>query len=443
VTHARGGTAKQLTPYLIRGDGPVSEADDPYVLGKKQYNPMSVSQGIVTEARFLPNDMDVIKQCITDYGGLYSSFRWFGEFYDYYNQSNNTFFFSSIDTDTTDAGHAIVLIGWDDDMQTAGGTGAWIIKNSWGDDFGENGYFYISYQDVFLHSGIVACWPGRRDYNEHSTIYYYDKLGHLGNWGYDNDIAYALVRYTIQNNETLFKVGSYISRGNSQLSFDIWDNYSGDALSVPLGNTSVDNINNCDYPGYYTYDIPNPIEVTAGDDIYIRVKYQTTEYGYPIPSEKFDEDYANPQIESNCFWISSSGNNGSWFQFGNSTDDYKEDPCVKLYTTKTGEATTWLDVKNEVTNPIKFKLNQNHPNPFNPTTSIIYEISKESNVCVVIYDLVGKEIRTLLNEYKQIGQHTISWDGKDNFGQSISGGIYFYKLQAGDFIQTRKMVLLK
>ena len=62
---------------------------------------------------------------------------------------------------------------------------------------------------------------------------------------------------------------------------------------------------------------------------------------------------------------------------------------------------------------------------------------------MVIYDLRGNEVITIVNEYRQVGQYTASWDGRDNFGQSVSGGIYFCKLQAGDFIQTRKMVLLK
>lgn len=445
-----GGNAKQITPYLIRGDGPISEADDPYVLGKKQYNPMSDPQGIVTEARYLPNDRDVIKQCITDYGGLYSSFWWFeeeeGDFWNYYNQTDNTYFYSSDPDDTTNTGHAIVLVGWDDNMQIVGGTGAWIIKNSWGDDFGENGYFYISYQDAFINTGTIACWPGRRNYNEHSTIYYYDRLGHLADWGYGDDgIDYALVKYTIQNNETLFKVGTYTVRGNSQLSFDIWDNFNNGVLSTLLGNTSIAkiaNVNDCDYPGYYTYDITNPIEVTAGDDIYIRVKYQTPGYGTPIPIEMYSEDYANPQIEAEGFWISSDGVSNSWFQ-ASGKEDTPYDPCIKLYTTTTGEATAWLGVKNKVTNPINFKLNQNYPNPFNPTTSIVYEIQHESNVNMVIYDLMGNEVITIVNEYRQVGQYTASWDGRDNFGQAVSGGIYFCKLQAGDFIQTRKMVLLK
>ncbi len=443
-----GGNAKQLTPYLIRGDGPVSEADDPYVLGK-QYNPMSDPQGIVTEARFLPNDMTVIKQSIMDYGGLYTSMDWLGDFNDYYNSTNDTWFFSNNAQDSTDASHAIILIGWDDNMQTDGGTGAWIIKNSWGDDFGENGYFYISYQDAFINTGTIACWPGRCNYNEHSKIYYYDRLGHLADWGYGDDgIDYALVKYTIQNNETLFKVGTYTVRGNSQLSFDIWDNFNNGVLSTLLGNTSIAkiaNVNDCDYPGYYTYDITNPIEVTADDDIYIRVKYQTPGYGTPIPIEMYSEDYANPQVEAEGFWISTNGN--SWGQVSGN-EDTPYDPCIKLYTTTTGEETVWTPkplavVNDEIINSIYFKLNQNYPNPFNPTTSIVYEIQHESNVNIIIYDLLGNEINTIVNEYKQVRQYIVNWDGKDNTGKSVSGGIYFCKLQAGDFIQTRKMLLLK
>lgn len=90
-----------------------------------------------------------------------------------------------------------------------------------------------------------------------------------------------------------------------------------------------------------------------------------------------------------------------------------------------------------------FELKQNFPNPFNPSTSIIYNVSEESLVNIIIYDLMGNEIKTLLNDFKPVGQYQVNWDGRDNAGQLVSGGIYFYKLQVEDFIQTRKMVLLK
>jgi len=90
-----------------------------------------------------------------------------------------------------------------------------------------------------------------------------------------------------------------------------------------------------------------------------------------------------------------------------------------------------------------YVLKQNTPNPFNPATSIEYTIPFDTKVNIVIYDLMGNEIKTLINDYREVGQYTINWDGTNHTGQFVSGGIYFYKLQAGDFIQTKKMVLLR
>lgn len=102
-----------------------------------------------------------------------------------------------------------------------------------------------------------------------------------------------------------------------------------------------------------------------------------------------------------------------------------------------------LNINSDIVMPDRFSLIQNFPNPFNPTTTIKYTLPNDSEVKIVIFDLMGHEVITLINDFKSLGQHTATWNGKDNLGQSVSGGIYFYKLQAGDFIQTRKMVLLK
>lgn len=88
-------------------------------------------------------------------------------------------------------------------------------------------------------------------------------------------------------------------------------------------------------------------------------------------------------------------------------------------------------------------LNQNYPNPFNPSTSITYEILTDTDVTIKVYDIIGEEVTTLVNKHHVSGQYTIKWDGINNNGQLVGGGIYIYKLFAGDQSQTNSMVLLK
>jgi photosystem II stability/assembly factor-like uncharacterized protein len=90
-----------------------------------------------------------------------------------------------------------------------------------------------------------------------------------------------------------------------------------------------------------------------------------------------------------------------------------------------------------------FKLYQNYPNPFNPTTRIDYEIPQSGFVSLIIYDLLGKEVRIILNEEKQPGSYSVTWDGNNEYGQKVSSGIYFYQLKVGSFFKTLKMILLK
>jgi len=88
--------------------------------------------------------------------------------------------------------------------------------------------------------------------------------------------------------------------------------------------------------------------------------------------------------------------------------------------------------------PTEFALEQNYPNPFNPTTSIQYAISSRQFVTLKVYDVIGKEVATLVNEEKAAGKHKVNFNAS-----TLSSGVYFYRLQAGSFVQTRKMLLLK
>ncbi len=93
--------------------------------------------------------------------------------------------------------------------------------------------------------------------------------------------------------------------------------------------------------------------------------------------------------------------------------------------------------------PQDFGLFQNYPNPFNPATSIKYRIPRAQKVRLTVYNLLGQEVRTLLNEKLQAGVHLAQWDGRDNSGRSVASGTYIYRLETEDFLQARKMVLVK
>ena len=119
----------------------------------------------------------------------------------------------------------------------------------------------------------------------------------------------------------------------------------------------------------------------------------------------------------------------------------------RIYTTTklpTPEAGILLDVEQiDDQIPVDFTLEQNYPNPFNPTTTIRYSITRPDLVRIKVYDVLGREVKTLVNEEKMSGVYQVSWNGDDSSGNKVSSGVYFYRIDAGDFIQTKKMMLIK
>ncbi len=93
--------------------------------------------------------------------------------------------------------------------------------------------------------------------------------------------------------------------------------------------------------------------------------------------------------------------------------------------------------------PSQFALSQNYPNPFNMETMLSYDVAKDANVSLVVYNILGQEVRTLVNEAKVAGTYTLRWDGRDNVGRDVAAGVYFYRLNAGSHEFIKKMVLLK
>ncbi|MFC1527189.1 lamin tail domain-containing protein [Candidatus Neomarinimicrobiota bacterium] len=102
-----------------------------------------------------------------------------------------------------------------------------------------------------------------------------------------------------------------------------------------------------------------------------------------------------------------------------------------------------LDIYNNTTVIPYFELKQNFPNPFNPNTTIQYSLPNESSVTITVYNMLGKEVNQLISKKQLPGEHSIQWNGTDYDGNKVGAGIYLFQIQAGDFIQTKKMVLMK
>jgi hypothetical protein len=115
-----------------------------------------------------------------------------------------------------------------------------------------------------------------------------------------------------------------------------------------------------------------------------------------------------------------------------------EDDSIRYFTF----STTQLGV-DHMHLPQEYSLKQNYPNPFNPSTTIEYHIAKSEFVSISIFDLAGNRIKSILNLHVDSGLGYAMWDGKNELGQNVSGGIYLYRIDTPSFSSTRKMILLK
>ena len=106
-------------------------------------------------------------------------------------------------------------------------------------------------------------------------------------------------------------------------------------------------------------------------------------------------------------------------------------------------SSTYLSLSDILGLPTEFALHQNYPNPFNPTTTLRYDLPVDAMVNITIYDIMGRSIKSLVNSNQTAGYRSIRWDGRNNLGEGVSAGIYFYMLQTNSFTQSQKMIFLK
>jgi photosystem II stability/assembly factor-like uncharacterized protein len=141
------------------------------------------------------------------------------------------------------------------------------------------------------------------------------------------------------------------------------------------------------------------------------------------------EDWVEQEsgVTENLFSVCFVDSNTGWAVGGGGT----------ILKTTTG-GTSFVEEEETDEIPTNYSLSQNYPNPFNPNTTINYQIPELSLVMIKVYDVLGNEVKTLVNEEKQTGTYEITW-----YVEGLPSGVYFYRLQAGDFVETKKMVLMK
>lgn len=149
-----------------------------------------------------------------------------------------------------------------------------------------------------------------------------------------------------------------------------------------------------------------------------------------ILSAKNYGDVSDLSTNSEYFWrVRAKSNDGEYSNYS-SIGNFKTDDNVTA-------------IENEKELPEEFSLVQNYPNPFNPTTTINYSLPQASYVTIKIYNMLGQEVNTLVNQDLRAGRHSVIWRGDDNYGNKIASGTYIYRITAGDFVQAKKMILLK
>lgn len=306
-----GGNIDMSTAYLARWSGPINEEDDPYNYNSADAFPVKKH---VQEVIFIPPRSghltnNLIKKAVMTYGAVYTSMYWKSACY---SATNKAYYNKSF----IEGGHAVTIVGWDNNFSknkfnsTPSGNGAFIVKNSWGKSWGEDGYFYASYYDTFFgRSGFNAAVTAE-DPKNYTDIYQYDPLGWVTSLGIGSDTAWFSNIFTSTSNIALTAVSFYTAASQNFYEIYMYKDVSGDK---PRSGTRVaKKTGQIDSPGYFTIELDNPVALSHNQRFSVVVKLKTTGYSYPIPVEYPLKNYSNSaRASSGESFVSSNGS--TWY----------------------------------------------------------------------------------------------------------------------------------
>ena len=284
----QGGNAMMATAYLARWSGALTESSDPYsTVSKSASSVTSPNTGAVKhvqEVLFIPDrssasDNENIKRTLTEKGAIFSTIRWEESSY---RSSTASYYYSG----SSPANHAITIVGWDDSYDRnrfatkPQGNGAFIVKNSWGSSWGENGYFYVSYYDTWI--GRDNAFFGAEEAGNYDHIYQYDPLGWVVSYGENSETAYFANVFTAQSAEGVTAVSFYTPATDSRYQLSV---YKGVKNSPVTGNAEISQSGTIGVPGYHTIPLSSPVQVQKGERFSVVVKLTAPGYKYPVAVE--------------------------------------------------------------------------------------------------------------------------------------------------------------
>lgn len=285
-----GGEYTMAIAYMASWQGPVYESDDPYGDGKT--NPDLKARKHLEEAQILaPKDYVAIKEAIYKYGAvetsIYTQMKTANSWSGYYNRERATYYYNQEAT----CNHDIIIVGWDDDFPkeyftiTPENDGAFICKNSWGTEFGEDGYFYVSYEDANIGTTNVV-YTKLGDANNFDNIYQSDLLGWRGQLGYEKDQAYFANVYRAGEDEELAAVSFYATDVDTTYQVYVVPEFEDEDS---LNDRKLVAEGSFEQAGYYTVRLDEAVKLKDNQKFAVVVHIQTPGAVHPVAIE-YDAD---------------------------------------------------------------------------------------------------------------------------------------------------------